>query len=469
MPEQATAIPVTTRLLFAIYDVAVEVIVWLALVPWAAWMLGRGQLSSTDIREWLGRTTPRRSSEPCVIVHAVSAGEASSAVAFIEALIRERPSWRVVMTVGNRDARAIAMDAAQRTPAITTVVRLPWDRCRALVRWLRQWTPAAVIVVEPEFWPGLYRACGALDIPLFLVNARVYPRDVSRYRLVRPFMRAVLAQASWIGAQSEDAAASLRAIGADTRRIDITGNLKFDGAERSSAVARHVSDRHRGGRRIIVAGSTHAADEAIVLEALAALRTRHADLGLVIAPRHVARAPEALEATRSRGFISITASQVHDSSAHWDVLVLDTMGDLAAVYAAGDIAIVGGTLGHHGGHNVAEPARAGVPVIVGPSVGHIQDMVDRLDAAGAIVRLLESTPEALDAACEQLLDDTPHRHAIGARARQCYLAEAGASSRSVSAVIAVVEGRADAGSVSAPGLSPGASAKWQLGANGAES
>ena len=171
MPDagRSSAISWRIRAAVAVYDAAVEAVVWVVLVPWALIAIARGRSSWSDLRQWLAHdareTRPvwhrawrvRESAANQVIVHAVSAGEATAAVAVIEALLRERPSCAVLMTVGNRDARDVALAARTRMPAITQVVRLPWDRRHALSRWLARSQAAAVVIVEPESGRALPR------------------------------------------------------------------------------------------------------------------------------------------------------------------------------------------------------------------------------------------------------------------------------------------------------------------------
>jgi 3-deoxy-D-manno-octulosonic-acid transferase len=479
-PPQRSWSRIRQALTCGLYDAGMSIVVWSVLVPWAALTQRRGRLRPTDLQEWLaaearnhGEASPARAvaaAAPRVIVHAVSAGEATAAVHFVEALGRERPSWRVVMTAGNKDALAVAEAARARLTTIEAVVRLPWDRHGALVRWLRRAGAAAVVVVEPEFWPGLYRACATLGLPLLLVNARVYPRDVARYRWIRGFMRGVLHSVTWIGAQDAAAARALVAIGAPADRVVVTGNLKFDGDDRSAAahpLALRLAAARDGGARLIVAGSTHPDDERCLLAAFVQLRHRVPELRLVLAPRHVVRAPGIIAAVKDCG-LAAERSSSPDSAAAWDVLVLDRLGDLPSIYGVADVAVVGGTFGTHGGHNVAEPARAGRPIVIGPSVDNIRDIVARLQAADAVLQVGEASAGALAAACEQLLAGSESAAAMGARARACHEAASGAASRSVLALVEAVESGAAAG-LSARAPSPAASATWRHGASEAAS
>lgn len=374
------------------------------------------------------------------------------------------------MTVSTQEARAVAVSAASRLDTIAGVVRLPWDRGRAIRRWLRRIAPTGFIVVEPEFWPNLFRACAQLGVPLVLVNARVYPRDVARYRMIRSFMRAVLDVPRWIGAESDEAREALVAIGVPGDRIEVTGSLKLDAFETGPEppVAQLLAAARRRGVSILVGGSTHDADEAGLLAAYAQVRVTAPSLRLVLAPRHVSRALTVIDEARRRGFEARAASSIPSTSEAWDVLVIDGFGDLEAIYKTADIAFVGGTLSRHGGHNVAEPARAGCAVVVGPHAAHIRTLVDTLRAANAIVCLPDTASATLAAAISALLDDDAARAARGARAREAVTGCAGAAARSAARVIDVIE---HAGGGTVPPFSgcdaPSAeAASWRLDASG---
>ena len=457
------------RVLFHAYDVAVCLVVWAGLVPWALVQIAGRRATWRDLSEWLGRIDLTPSTRPRLVVHAVSAGEAASAVRLVEALRRARPAWTVVMTVGTEEARAVAVAAASRLDTIAGVVRLPWDRGRAVQRWLRRIAPAGLVVVEPEFWPNLFRACGQLGVPLVLVNARVYPRDFARYRMIRSFMGPVLDVPRWIGAESDEAREALVAIGVPDDRIEVTGSLKLDSCEGGPEplVAQQLAAERTRGVSILVGGSTHDADEAGLLAAFGQLRVTAPSLRLVLAPRQVSRAPTVIDEARRRGFEARASSNTPSTSEAWDVLVIDGFGDLEAIYKVADIAFVGGTLAPHGGHNAAEPARAGCAVVVGAHVAHIRTLVDTLRAANAIVCLPDTTSATLAAALSALLDDEAARTARGARAREAVNGRAGAAARSAARAIAVIEHDAK-GTVAFSGRAAqcAEAASWRLDASG---
>jgi 3-deoxy-D-manno-octulosonic-acid transferase len=202
-----------------------------------------------------------------VVVHAVSAGEVVAAGALIGEL--QKRGARVIVTVGNAAGREAAERLRGRFPSIEGVFFLPWDRRRAMRRWLRKTDPDAVAVVETELWPNLFRACGETGVRLLVVNGRIDPRDVARYRLAPRFFRRVLRPAH-IGAQDEVELRRFVDIGADPDRVAILGNLKVDAAREMRSPSGAAEPR----QRMIVAGSTHAPEERVLLDAFGALRMR---------------------------------------------------------------------------------------------------------------------------------------------------------------------------------------------------
>ncbi len=261
-------------------------------------------------------------------------GEVAAAGALITALGEIIPGLSVVLSTGNREGRAAAESLRGVCPAVEAVTYLPWDRDRAVREWLERMAPDAVIVVETEIWPNLFGACGEFGIPLFIVNGRIYPRDVARYALARRFFSRVLEAASWIGVQSvEDRNAFIR-MGAGADRVEIVGDLKADAPVREAEIpdgwrARIETDPSP----LVIAGSTHHPEERILLHALRELRASLPDLRLILAPRHPDRAVRLRRRAEVMSFS--TASWSSGPTPDWEVLVIDRIGPLSAPLRVG--------------------------------------------------------------------------------------------------------------------------------------
>jgi 3-deoxy-D-manno-octulosonic-acid transferase len=403
-----------------VYDAGVALLVSIALVPveWIKMALGRSQ--ADWLEERLGRAPKRsRDSHPCLVLHAVSVGEIAAAGSLIAALTSERPLQRIIVTTGNREGRQAAELLRERFPQITAVHFLPWDRRASTIRWLRRIRPEAVIVIETEIWPNLFRSASELSIPLFIVSGRIYPGDRSRYRIARFFFRSVLKSVKWIGVQSEDERSTFISAGAPVDRVEVVGNLKHDTVV-SHELPRSWEDvfERSNDTNLIVAGSTHHGEETWLIEALHLLRRADLSARLVLAPRHPRRADQVHGQTVSEGWAAVRWSEGPPTNDDWEVLIVDQVGPLAAVFQWADVAVIGGSLVRHGGHNPLEAARHGRAIIIGPYHEHFRDIVHELDQAGGI-RVLPETGDlrsALFSAFRDFLRDARRREEMGRRA-----------------------------------------------------
>lgn len=425
-----------------LYSVGTAAVVRGALVPWTWIRILRRLDSRQALQERLGyldaaRPAPNR---PRLIIHAVSTGEMRAASALVEALATALPDHSIVLTCMTAEARAVAEEIRGRDPRVEACLFLPWDRASAMRRWLDRLRPRGVVVVETEIWPNLFLACRDAGIPVFIASGRVYPRDVNRYRALRPFFRGVLDSVRWLGVQDETAAEAFRQIGGPADRIEVAGNLKYDvppsGHRLTDSWARSLADC----QPLIVAGSTHAPEERWLVNILPGLRSSAPGLRLVLAPRRVQRAAELLRLAARRGFEARAWSAGPPFTGRWDVLVLDQMGWLAPLYRSATVVLAGGTCARRGGHNVIEAAACGRAIIAGPWVSHIRHDVMALAQAGAIVWLQgkDTLQRRVDEALRALLCDTDGREQLGSRARTCVALGQGAAQRSAQRIATIL-------------------------------
>lgn len=413
------------RVALGVYAGGMEIVVWTVLVPMTLCRIAARRTTVRELRQRLRGSVP---TAPCILVHGISAGEMAAA----DPLVRRigLSGRRVLLSTGTRAGMVMARRLAEAHPSVVGCVWVPWDR-RAVRGWLQSFAPLAVVVMETEIWPNLFAACGALGIPLFIANGRVRKRDVRRYRMARGFFRPVLASARWIGAQSARDRDAFVSMGAGPSTVEIAGNLKFDVRGSAPQLPPGLGCDLVDGC-LLVAGSTHAPEEEWLLGCLLRLRREGRRMRMVLAPRDARRAARIRNIAQRRSFAVSTWSTLQRSGAaadrSWDVLILDEYGWLASFYEHADIVFVGGTLAPVGGHNVIEPARLGRPVIVGPYLDDIESIVERLEAAGAIIRVSARDPAAaLADACRALLDDPDRARAIGSAARAVCVRHAGAA------------------------------------------
>lgn len=402
-----------------VYGALASAAVWLGAVPWTLARAATGRRPPDELRERLGHTRGLPDSRRPILIHGVSAGEMASAGAMVDALVRRDPTVRIQLTMGTRDGRTIADRFRQEVPQIIGCAFLPWDRPRAVRRWLACVRPRAVVIVETELWPGLFSACRALDVPLFIVSGRLYPRDVSRYQWLGRWWSAVMAMPTRVLAQDEREAEAFVAIATPRHLVEVGGNLKFDAA-RPSAAARTTSTL------TVVAGSTHAPEEEWILEAVARVQRAGIACALTLAPRDIRRAS--------------SVRRLADARDVKDVTVLDRLGTLPSSYTSAHVALCGGTFTSLGGHNIIEPAAAGCAIVSGAHVAHIGRLVEGLEAAGGVIRLPSAgnsaaTITSIAETLTQLHHDRPHLDLIGRRAAAWCAEGRGAAARAASLVL----------------------------------
>ena len=309
-------------------------------------------------------------------------------------------------------------DAARRRISGAELCALAPLDCPAVVRrFLRRVRPHLLIVVETELWPNYFIEAKRAGTRVAIVNGRMSKRSAARYRKARRLFAPALNAADLILTQTADDARRYARVGVARNRVVVTGNTKFDVEELGDATLRPALESFVSGRRVLVAGSTGKGEEAVVIDAWRRLRARFSDLMLVLAPRHPARAPEVEEILKSASIPFLRATEIEkEKGAAADVLILDTIGELRALYRHATIAFVGGSLfAGRGGQNVGEPAAVAVPVLFGPYHENQLQMASALieAQAGAVVRNAEEIAEV----CARWLDDESARSAAGERAR----------------------------------------------------
>lgn len=350
----------------------------------------------------------------CVWFHTVSAGEANAAAPMIRALREHFPARPFLVTTmtpaGRARVTALLGDVARHCYA-------PYDYPWAVRRFLRRVRPSALVLLETELWPNVIRQTAASGADVFLVNARLSARSFEGYRRIGSLVRPMLEHLRGVVCQYEDTASRFRALGAS--KVEVTGSMKFDATLPPDDFG--VRDLSFGDAPVWIAGSTHAGEEEIVVEAHVRLRRRYPDLRLVLAPRHTARVPAVLALLRSK---DVTATLLSARRTDANVLVADVMGTLPHLYALADVAFIGGSLDRTGGHNPIEAAWHGVPLLMGPARFKIEEIWARFETAGCA----HGVAGVADVVAEvgALLDDPARREQEGKSARAVIAANRGA-------------------------------------------
>jgi 3-deoxy-D-manno-octulosonic-acid transferase len=299
--------------------------------------------------------------------------------------------------------------------------------------------PGAVALVETEIWPNLLAEAAARGVPACLVNARLAPERLSRYRLLGSLYAPALSRLVAVGAASEAEAARFAELGVPERVLSVTGNVKFDlPAPRGTPAELRARFGLAADRPVLVAGSTAAGEDALVLRSFVEMRRERPGVFLVLAPRHPERVPAALERAAALGLATHPLSARDDARAgRADVLVVDTLGELSGLYAMATVSFVGGSLVPVGGHNLLEPVAAGSPVLFGPHVGHVAETAAALVAASAGEQVDDT--DDLTRAIERLLDDPLEAARRVAAGRHWLDSHRGALARSIELIFRTLD------------------------------
>ena len=323
---------------------------------------------------------------PRIWMHAVSVGEVTAAAPIMAALRADFPDACLVLSTGTETGQEMARGLI---PEATAIIYYPIDIPHVVRKLIRLVRPDVFVLTETELWPNFLQACRNQGVRVVMVNGRLSPRSFKKYQRTRFFWKEVLKDIEEMGVISEIDASRARAIGMAPEKIHVLGNAKYDGlaAKVSPALREEMARRLNtsAGERILVAGSTHAGEETVILEVFRKLLAVYPDFRLILVPRHIERAGEVTEMVRQAGFESLTLTQIDQGQGVRDqkVLVVDKIGKLFKVYSLATVVYCGGSLVPKGGQNILEPAAWGKVVFYGPSMEDFRDEKILLEAAGA--------------------------------------------------------------------------------------
>ena len=368
-------------------------------------------------------------------LHAVSLGEVTAAVPLIRGIQARHAHIPLVVTTATPAGRARALALFGGGVDIRYV---PYDTPGSMRRFFACTQPKLTIILETELWPNLFERCRLNHIPLLLVNARLSDKSVARYqRLDRIFsglVRRLFSEKVFVAAQSAEDLRRFRTIGASPVQSSVAGNIKFDlqadaeALSQGRAVRQAFAVAANGVLRLVwIAGSTHAGEDEQVLTAHAALLNKLPDALLLLAPRHKDRFAPVASLLDARALTYVRRSSGAAPAAETSVLLVDTLGELSMLYAAADVAFVGGSLVPIGGHNLLEPAALGIPVLTGPSHSNSKDVALMLLQRGAALEVADAAQ--LQRELLRLLDNASERQRLGALAKDLIAANRGSVNR----------------------------------------
>jgi len=410
---------------------------WLFVLPFLfLYLIWRSPRQPEYLRHWRERLGwgPRRGARPRILVHAVSVGETRAAEPLVKALLARYPDHEILLSHITPTGRA---SGRELFAARVTQTYLAYDFPPLVRIFLTRTQPSLCVVMETEIWPNLCAACARLGTPVLLVNARLSEKSARGYGRIARLARPALASLRAIAAQTAEDAARLAALGGG--HIEVAGNMKFDvtppedTAQKAEALRRLFA-----GRFVFLAASTRDGEEALLLDALARLGLE--DGLLVMVPRHPQRFEDVARMIGQSGLPWARRGAPDMASEPIRVFLGDSMGELAAYYAAADLAYVGGSLLPFGGQNLIEAAAAGCPALVGPHTWNFLDAAQQAVAAGC-ARRVRDVDDLFSAVAE--LRRCPERRAEMAAAGLRFSAENRGATRRVMALIEAVLDAAD--------------------------
>ena len=439
--------------MYAAYSVLI-VLFFLVMSPYLLYQAIRYRKYVVNLRQRLGflPVSFNVDADESIWIHAVSVGEVLTARALLPELRERYPRLRIFLSTTTITGQQIARNNLQY---VDEVFYFPFDLPVIVRRTLRLVRPRLFLVMETEIWPNLIRACRQAGVRTVLVNGRISSRSYPRYRLARWFFRDVLSHVDRFCMQGDESARRIIDIGADPARISVTGSLKFDSLDIPGAPVSHTTDGGRnrvlryfritGDRPVIIAASTLKGEEEPIFEAFQRIRATRGNALLIVAPRKPERFDDVERLARRSGWNVARRTELRvDAEPRHDVVVLDTIGELAQLFQVATLVFVGGSLVDAGGHNILEPAVFGKPIVFGPHMQNFAEIARAFVDHDAAIQVRNG--RELETTLLELLSDSVRRASLGAAARALVEANRGARSKTL-AVIAQVLPPENAGNV----------------------
>jgi 3-deoxy-D-manno-octulosonic-acid transferase len=412
----------------------------LATLPYWVWQMSRHGKYHAGLSQRLGRVPHHLASQPGrpgIWIHAVSVGEVMAVSRLVLDLRQRCPQHRVVVSTTTDTGQQLAVKHFGEE----NVFYFPMDFGFAIRSYLRCLRPELIVIAETEFWPNFLRLAHADGARIAVVNARISDRSFPRYRWWRFLLTRVLQTVDLFLAQTEEDAQRLRSIGASAERVHVSGNLKFDVPPPAMPpIVASLRAALGDSGPVIVCGSTVEGEEPPLLRAFENILATHPRALMILAPRHPERFAEVARLLESLGIRSAKRSLWNGDTLTGGVLLLDTIGELAALYSLADIAFVGGSLVPRGGHNIIEPAQHGVAIVVGNHTENFRDIVGLFQSRDAL-RVVG--PADLPLVLMELTSNPQTRAELGRRAAETLRSQTGATQRTADALQGLLKPASD--------------------------
>jgi 3-deoxy-D-manno-octulosonic-acid transferase len=418
--------------MYVLYSTLLGAALILSLPYWIYQMLRHGKYG-LGVFQRLGRVPLHlsRTDQPTIWIHAVSVGEVLAVSGLIYQLRVRLPGYRIVVSTTTDTGQKLARDRF----GAKNVFYFPIDLGFAIRPYLDALRPQLIVIAETEFWPNFLRLAKSAGARIVVVNARISDRSWRGYRRLHWWLPKVIQNVDLFLAQTQDDSRRLIDIGAPGSRVAVTGNLKFDlQLTQPPPVMANLRDSFRatGAAPILVFGSTaDDEEERMLLQAFQSILASHPHATMILAPRHPERFAAVAALLESLGIHFLRRSLWGGEPLAGGVLLLDTIGELSAIYGLADVAFVGGSLVPKGGHNIIEPARHGVAIVVGNHTENFRDIIGLFQSRDAL-RVVG--PAELPLVLMELISNEAERRALGQRASETLRSQSGASEKTVAAL-----------------------------------
>jgi len=416
--------------MYLLYSALLAVGLLLSLPYWIFQMLRHGKYRHGFMQR-LGRVPPRLaelSPQSIIWLHAVSVGEVLAISGLVDQMRLRWPNSRLVVSTTTDTGQKLARARFGEQD----VFYFPLDLGFAIQPFLEALRPKLVVIAETEFWPNFLRLAKRSGARIAVVNARISDRSWPGYKRLRWWLPRVIANVDLFLAQTWEDQKRLVDIGAVPERVQVTGNLKFDievpAPPDVVASLRNNFQQSEAGPILVCGSTVDEEEERMLLRAFQNIQASHPRAVMILAPRHPERFPVVAELLESLGIHFWRRSLWNGESIAGGVILLDTIGELASIYGLADIAFVGGSLVPKGGHNIIEPARHGVAIVVGNHTENFRDIIWLFQTHNA-VRIVG--PAELPLVLMDLISNEAERKALGQRAAETLREQAGATAKTL--------------------------------------
>src|SRR5208337_4736967 len=423
--------------MYVLYSALLAFFLVLTLPYWLLQMLRHGKYRA-GLRQRFGAVPPTlvgRGEKPVIWLHAVSVGEVVASNEIVKALQQTFPSYRVLVSTTTSTGQKLA---AQRFGA-ENVFYFPLDFAFAIRHYLDVLHPKLVVIAETEFWPNFLRLAKRSGARIAVINCRISDRSLPGYKRLRSWLPRLLEKAldsvDLFLAQTEEDGRRLIEIGAAESKVTVVGNLKFDvAAPPSPAIIASLRESfsYSEAQPVLVCGSTLDGEEGPLLSAFRNILANHPKAVMMLAPRHPERFPEVAALVEQLGFRMWRRSLWSGEPLTGGVFLVDSIGELAALYSLATVAFVGGSLVPRGGHNILEPALYGVPIVTGNHYDNFRDVVNFFASRNA-VRIVGVAEMPL--VFMELIENGGERATLGRNAKAAFESQRGATARTISALL----------------------------------